>query len=230
MGKPRLLLVEDDSSTRKAYSAFLRARGFCVIEASTGDDALDLVPKAEVILLDVMLPGINGWEVAEHIKSCHPDKPVIMLTALGTRNQKLFGFQLGVDDYMVKPIDLFELEARINARMRPAGQKGIVHSAGLRIDLDKRTAEVQGRMVALTPLEFDLLLKLIEYPGKVWTRSELITSVWGEDYFGVDRTVDVRVSSLRKKLGKQPSGEQFIETIRKHGYRFCVPKTDGQDA
>lgn len=167
-----------------------------------------------------MMPGLNGWEVAQQLQERDPDKPVLMLTALGSSNQKLHGFDLGVDDYLVKPVDLHELEARIRVVMRRSG----INVPLIRGDLEIRTAEhmvfAVGRRVDLTPLEFELLHKLAVHPGKIWSRSELLRSVWGEAYFGVDRTVDVRVAGLRRKLGERPGGGQYIETIRNHGYRL----------
>lgn len=223
MSKPLLLVAEDDDGTRAAYATFLQGRGFNVLEAADGDRALDLAPGAQIVLLDVMMPGLDGWQVAERLRETHPNKPVLMITALGAANQKLHGFDLGIEDYLVKPVDLFELEARLRVVMRRHGIGVTLTRGSLSIQEDKRLVHVAGRRVSLTPLEFDLLRTLATHPGKVWSRGELLQTVWGDDYFGVDRTVDVRVATVRRKLGRRPDGGQFIETIRKHGYRFVLP-------
>ncbi|HRP48410.1 MAG TPA: response regulator transcription factor [Trueperaceae bacterium] len=218
----QLLLVEDDEGTRAAYRTFLAQRGFNVIEAADGITALDLVHKAQIVLLDVMMPGLDGWRVAEHLRSSHPDKPVIMLTSLGTMGQKLRGFELGVDDYMVKPVDLHELEARILVTMRRMGMDdGSLERGALLIHCATRRVTVSGREVQLTPLEFNVLHELALFPGKVWTRTELLNAVWGDYYLGDERTVDVRIAGIRRKLGHRPDGRNYIETVRSIGYRLA---------
>jgi len=220
--KPRVLIAEDDEATRKAYCAFLDGRGFEVLEAPNGSVALDLASRAQMVMLDVMMPGLDGWQVAERLQQDHPDKPVLMVTALGSSSQKMQGFDLGVDDYLVKPVDLHELEARLRVIMRRSGISTSIVRGPVSIHPQQRAAKVAGKTVTLSPLEFDLLHKLALHPGKVWSRAELLRAVWGGDYFGVDRTVDVRVAALRRKLGERPDGGQYIETIRSHGYRFAL--------
>lgn len=222
MPKPQLLIVEDDDATRESYTTFLAKRGFRVLEASDGKCALGLLPLAQIVLLDVMMPGLDGWEVAEHLQTHYPDKPVLMITALGATNQKLHGFALGIDDYLVKPVDLHELEARIRVLMRRNGIGTEITRGAIVIQPEERQVHIAGERVKLSPLEFDLLRTLAAHPGKVWSRADLLRSVWGEDYFGADRTVDVRVATVRRKLGLRPDGGQYIETIRNHGYRFAT--------
>lgn len=222
MQAPQLLLVEDDDSTRTAYCTFLTQRGFKVIEAADGITALDLGHKAQMVLLDVMMPGLDGWQVAEHLRSTYPDKPVIMLTSLGSQGQKLHGFELGVDDYLVKPIDLHELEARIRATLRRAGiTSGALHRGELRVHRETHSVTVSGRKIPLTPLEFSVLHELALRPGKVWSRTELLDAVWGDGYLGDERTVDVRIASIRRKLGSRSDGGDYIETVRSIGYRLA---------
>lgn len=211
-------MVEDDEGARRLFSRFLSGRGFTVLEAPDGERGLELAPEAGLVLLDIMLPGIDGWEVATRLRVDYPDKPIIMLTALGATHQVLHGFDLGIDDYMVKPVDLHELEARVRAVMRRAGLGAEIVRGDLVIRTDVRLVTVDGVKVDLSPLEFDLLAKLALHPGRVWSRAELLAAVWGEDYFGVDRTVDVRVAVIRGKL----PGRGYIETVRNHGYRFAV--------
>lgn len=222
MPRPHVLVAEDDDATRSALGYFLDSRGFEVLEARDGRAALEMAAEAEIIVLDVMMPKLNGWQVAEQLHELQPETPVLMVTALGSTNQKLHGFELGVDDYMVKPVDLHELEARLRALMRRAGIRKQLVRGPITVHPDKRIATVRDKQIDLSPLEFDLLHKLALHPGRAWSRSELLQSVWGTDYFGVDRTVDVRVAGLRKKLGPTPSGGSYIETVRGHGYRFVL--------
>lgn len=222
MSKPRVLVAEDNDATRRAYSTFLTQRGFDVLEAQNGVDAVELAPRAQVVLLDVMMPLMDGWEVARVLNEHHPSKPVLMITALGAPYQKLQGFDLGVDDYLVKPVDLHELEARLRAIMRRSGINTSIVRGDLRIDPASRKVFVRDEEVALSPLEFSLLHKLALHPGKVWSREELLRDVWGSDYLGVDRTVDVRIAGLRRKLRHHTKSSQLIETVRSHGYRFSA--------
>lgn len=230
MQAPQLLLVEDDDGTRTAYRRFLTRRGFKVVEAADGITALDLVHKTQMVLLDVMMPGLDGWQVAEHLRSTYPDKPVIMLTSLGSQGQKLHGFELGVDDYLVKPIDLHELEARIRATLRRASiTSDALHCGALRVHRATRSVTVSGRRVPLTPLEFRVLHELALHPGKVWSRTELLDAVWGDGYLGDERTVDVRIAGIRRKLGPRPDGGDYIETVRSAGYRLTPAEATAAD-
>lgn len=222
MSMPRVLIAEDHEATRRAYSAFLAGRGFEVLEAPNGVSALELAPRAQIVLLDVMMPRMDGWQVAQELNDHYPDKPVLMLTALGSKSQKLHGFDLGVDDYLVKPVDLHELEARLRVIMRRCGINEPITRYDLEIRPDSQQVFLGAEEVQLTPLEFKLLHKLALHPGKVWSRTELLRDVWGADYFGVDRTVDVRIASIRRKLGPCPNGNHFIETVRNQGYRFAT--------
>jgi len=230
MSKPRVLVAEDNDATRSAYRSFLSGRGFDVLEAQNGLAALELAPRAQIVLLDVMMPLMDGWQVAQELNDNHPDKPVLMLTALGATNQKLQGFDLGIYDYLVKPVDLHELEARLRAIMRRSGINTSIVRGALTINPDSREVFLDGEEIAFSPLEFELLHKLALYPGKVWSRAELLSAVWGPDYFGVDRTVDVRVAGLRRKLRNRAPSVRFIETVRNHGYRFNVPVNEQASA
>lgn len=204
------------------FSSFLSSRGFRVTEAANGRETLDSAAGADLVLLDVMMPKMDGWEVAERLKEEQPGTPILMVTALGEVPERLHGFSLGVDDYLIKPVDLHELEARIRAVMRRAGIHEPLARGPLAINPETRTVTIDGKDVPLTPLEFDLLMCLARHPGRTWSRDELLRAVWGDAYFGVDRTVDVRVAGLRKKLGRH-SNATFIETVRNHGYRFREP-------
>lgn len=226
MPKPRVLIVDGDAATRKLYKAFLVDRGFDVQEAATGLSALGWASCAQVVVLNAFLPEMNGWEVTEHLQSNHPDTPVMMITTQSSSEQMLHAFSLGVDDYMIKPIDLREFEARIRVMIRRNGLSTPLIRGDLAIQLSTRSVFVAAQRISLSPLEFELLRTLALHPGRIWSRSDLLQAVWGEDYFGVDRTVDVRVATIRRKLGERPDGGQYIETIRNHGYRFTTTLTD----
>lgn len=218
-----ILIIEDEVSIRKAYGTFLAQRGFNIIEAGDGLTALDLVHAADLVLLDIMLPYLDGWQVADQIRLDHPGKPILMLTALGTRDQQLKGFDLGVDDYLTKPVDLHELEARIRAVLRRGGLlvQQLVHG-DLEISVNAHEVFLAGQRITLAPLEFTVLVMLARHPGRIWSRGDLISAAWGADYFGVERTVDVRVANIRRALGDDRSAPRFIETIRGIGYRFLA--------
>jgi len=216
----RILLVEEDELTRKAISRFLSLRGHEIVEAGDGADALAHVKGADIVLLDVMLPNLDGWDVARYVRSHHPDKPLLMLTALGAVEHRLKGFDLGADDYLTKPVDLHELEARVRVALRRSGYEDELVQGRLVLDLGKKVARLDGADVGLSALEFDVLAALARRPGQVLSRQRLIDEVWGPDYDGIDRTVDVRITSIRRKLGEGKGGPEYIETVRNAGYRF----------
>lgn len=218
----RILFVEDDELTRKAISRFLALRGHEIIAVGDGADALAHVKGADLVLLDVMLPNLDGWDVARYVRSHHPDKPLLMLTALGALEHRLKGFDLGADDYLAKPVDLHELEARLRVALRRSGHEDELVRGRLVLDLGKKVARLDGADVGLSTLEFDVLAALARRPGHVLSRQRLIDEAWGPDYEGIDRTVDVRIASIRRKLGEGRGGPEYIETVRNAGYRFRV--------
>ena len=217
---PTVLTVEDDRPGRKAIVYYLQGQGYRTLEAEDGHKALETAHLADVILLDIMLPVLDGWQVAQQLQEDHPGKPVIILTALGEIANRLQGFDLGADDYMTKPVDLHELGARIKALLRRVGYTELITQGDLEVSLDSRIACLNGEELDLTPLEFDVLATLIRHPGRVWSRSSLITAAWGYDYDGADRTVDVRMAHLRRKLGDDGRDAKYIRTIRGVGYQF----------
>lgn len=225
---PTVLIVEDDRPTRKALTYYLRSQGYTTLEAEDGAAALDSVHIADVILLDIMLPVLDGWQVAQFIYETHPEKPVITLTALGGVVDRLHGFDLGVDDYMIKPVNLHELGARIKALLRRSGYRDLVIQGPLHVNLAKRTVTLHGQPLQFTPLEFDVLAVLIRNPGRIWSRNDLIAAAWGIDFEGVDRTVDVRMAKIRRKLEADTPQGQFIRTIRGIGYQFVPQERDSE--
>lgn len=218
----RVLLVEDDESTRVAISRFLSLRGHEVIVAADGRDALPFAQQADLVVLDIMLPQLDGWEVATFIRSHYPDKPMLMLTALGAVEHRLKGFDLGADDYLIKPVDLHELEARLRVALRRSGHEDLLVRGRLVLNTSKKIALLDGEDLKLSALEFDVLATLARRPGQILSRERLIDEVWGPDYEGIDRTVDVRIANIRKKLGEDKDGPRYIETVRNGGYRFRI--------
>ena len=216
----RILVVDDDPAIREVLVAYLAREGHEVLEADGGEAALHLAAGADLVVLDLMLPGLDGWRVAEILRSRDPELPILMLTARGEEEERVRGFELGADDYVTKPFSPRELVARVRALLRRAGHRDELVYGGLVIRPKERRVYLDGREVPLSKLEFDLLLVLAQHPGMAYPRERLLERVWGADFFGVDRVVDVHIASLRKKLGDDPENPRFIETVRGVGYRF----------
>ncbi len=216
----RVLVVDDDPAIREVLVAYLAREGHEVLEADSGEAALHLAAGADLVVLDLMLPGLDGWRVAEILRSRDPELPILMLTARGEEEERVRGFELGADDYVTKPFSPRELVARVRALLRRAGHRDELVYGGLVIRPVERRVFLDGGEVALSKLEFDLLLVLAQHPGMAYPRERLLERVWGADFFGVDRVVDVHIASLRKKLGDDPENPRFIETVRGVGYRF----------
>lgn len=225
---PTVLVVEDDEASREFACKFLRREGFNVLEAADGASALALAGRADLVLLDVMLPDADGFELAEALRRDIPQLPIIMVTALATVDDEVRGLESGADDYITKPYDLRELRARIHALLRRAGLERELTFGPLRIVPESREVYLDGKLVPLTRVEFELLLTLAQYPGRVFSRERLLARIWGEDYEGMDRVIDVRMVSLRKKLGEHDRQTPLIETVRGLGYRFRPPASDAR--
>ncbi|NNL98137.1 MAG: response regulator transcription factor [Acidimicrobiia bacterium] len=232
MNRRRVLIVDDEQELRAMLSAYLTADGFEVLEASDGEQALELAQSGDpnVVILDVGLPGIDGFEVLRRIRS-FSDVPVIMLTARSEEVDRVVGLTVGADDYVTKPFSPRELSARIGAVLRraspaPASSGGeVLQFEGLSVDLASREVTCDGRAVELTALEFDLLVVFAQAPRRVYTREQLMEMVWGWDYVGVDRVVDVHISNLRKALDDSSAEQRFIGTVRGVGYKFIGEAT-----
>lgn len=219
----RILVVEDDEASRQFISRFLRRANYDVVEARNGREAIANGQDVDAVLLDVMMPELDGWDVLSALRSRRPNLPVIFVTALADPENELRGLRLGGDDYIRKPIDLDVLLVRLQSVLDRYGVSGQRVHGSLHIDLASRSVTVDGEPVDLTRTEFDLLAILSGQPGRVFTRDQLLDRVWGSDFSGVDRVVDVRISTLRRKLGDDGRQPRFITSVRGIGYRFQQP-------
>ncbi len=224
MAAKRVLVVDDDAKTVELVKLYLNRDGYRVLTAGDGVEALHLAREGhpDLIVLDLMLPGMDGLEVCRIIRE-ESDVPIIMLTALTTDQDRLAGLELGADDYVTKPFSPRELAARVRAVLRrlPAerGPAKIEHGE-LTVDFLKREASLAGRHISLTPAEFKLLAVLVKEPGRVFSRALLIEKAMGHDFEGFDRTIDVHILNLRRKLEPDPSHPTYIKTLYGAGYKF----------
>lgn len=216
----RVLIVDDDPAILEILYAYLSREGYEVLQASDGHHARELLPRADLAVLDWMLPGVSGLDLAREARRANLDLPLLMLTARGEEEDKLRGLDLGIDDYVVKPFSPREVVARVRALLRRAGVRHAVSSGELFLNLRTRRATLAGEALDLSKLEYDLLSTFAQHPGLVWTRERLLERVWGHDFPSTSRVVDVHVTVLRRKLGDDAERPRFIETVRGIGYRF----------
>jgi two-component system, OmpR family, response regulator RegX3 len=221
----RVLVIEDEESYREATSYMLRKEGFEVVEAADGSEGLAEFDRvgADIVLLDLMMPGLPGTEVCRQLHG-KASVPVIMVTARDSEVDKVVGLELGADDYVTKPFSHRELVARIRAVLR-RGQDvellpDVVESAGVRMDVERHEVSVNGERVKLALKEFELLEMLLRNAGRVMTRGQLIDRIWGADYVGDTKTLDVHVKRLRTKIEPDPANPRFLVTVRGLGYKF----------
>lgn len=218
----RLLIVDDEEKIREVVKEYALLNGYQVAEAEDGLDALSAVEQQpiDLVILDIMMPKLDGYEVCKRIKTSS-NIPVIMLSARGEEYDKLFGFEIGVDDYMVKPFSPKELMARVKAVLERGklNNQARYKFAGLEIDVKGRSVKVDNKVANLTPKEIDLLLYMVENQNVALSREKLLTEVWDYDYYGDDRTVDSHIKMLRHNLGPY---RDFIVTVRGMGYKFEV--------
>ena len=223
-----ILIIEDDPSIVLGLRMNLGRAGYRVRTASDGHIGLAELSRErpDLVLLDLMLPGVDGLELLRRIRAEDSTLPVLVLTAMGSEEDKVRGLDLGANDYVTKPFSVAELAARVRAVLRtssmsPEPDPGQVLRAGaIELDRNKRQVAVEGADVDVTTREFDLLLFLMERPERVLTREQILVNVWGHDYEGTDRTVDNFVSALRRKLGEDPDRPRHLRTVRGIGYRF----------
>ena len=223
---PKILLIEDEAGIAEALEYQLDRDGYEVEWVTDGAKGLERfrVAGADLILLDLMLPGLGGEEVCKELRRSS-QVPIIMLTAKDTEIDKILGLELGADDYVTKPFSTRELLARIKALLRrtvPEGatSEGVLEGGGIRLDPDRHEVTVEGEAVRLARKEFELLELLMEHPGRVLARDTLIDRVWGSDYFGDTRTLDVHIKRLRSKVEANPHEPAHLVTVRGLGYKF----------
>ncbi|AEF95141.1 two component transcriptional regulator, winged helix family [Desulfotomaculum nigrificans CO-1-SRB] len=227
---PKILVVDDEQPIRELVKYNLEREGFEVLLAGDGNTGLDMArtEAPDLIILDIMLPGMDGLSVCRtlHQEPATRAIPIIMLSARGEEVDKVLGLELGADDYITKPFSPRELIARVKARLRRQTTDNAIQETGriavgkLIIDQDRFVVSVNGVKQDLTPKEFELLRYLARHPGKVFSRDLLLEQIWGYEYTGDSRTVDVHIRHIRQKLEQIPGAPQFIETVRGVGYRF----------
>ena len=234
--KKKILVIEDEANIRELVMYNLKANGYDAIEAEDGISGITLAYKEnpDLILLDIMLPGKDGYEICRELRSEGIEIPIIMLTAKSEEVDKVLGLEFGADDYIAKPFGIRELLARIKAVLRrvdmngtPSGDSGeseenaeSITAGDIVIDQSRHEVTVKGTIIDLTYKEYELLSFLAKHRGRVYSRDELLDKVWGIDYVGETRTVDVHIRHLRQKLGENQNGDDYIETIRGRGYKL----------
>jgi DNA-binding response OmpR family regulator len=235
----RILIVEDNKDLAALLGMHLRDLSYSVDIAG---DGLDGLAKAEsgqynLIILDLMLPGLDGLEVCRRLRGSSPYVPILMLTSKASELDRVLGLELGADDYVTKPFSIMELRARVKAIFRRAesleqaratGEAGIIRAGVLTIDPERRAVRLEGTPVDLTAKEFDLLLHFARHPGRVYTRSQLLDTVWGYGHEGYEHTVNSHINRLRAKIERNPADPDFILTVWGVGYKFTEIR-EGQD-
>lgn len=223
----KLLVVDDEPKIREVIREYAEFNGYEVTEAEDGMSAVGLckLNKYDLVILDIMMPKLDGFTACKEIKKIS-DVPIIMLSARGEEYDKLFGFELGIDDYIVKPFSPKELMARVNVVLERRNSVSKDNSSvlifdGLEINIAARTVSVDGKRVELTPKEYDLLFYLIKNKNIALSRDKLLSDIWGYDFFGDDRTIDTHIKNLRNNLGPY---RDFIVTLRGVGYKFEYEK------
>ena len=221
-----VLLVEDEKALSRTLSDRLCAEGYIVNCALDGNDGLDKATRLpfDLIILDIMLPGKNGFDICRDIRQAGLATPILMLTARGQTAEKIVGLKLGADDYVTKPFDMLELMARVEALLRRtpnnSSQASVQHVRSLRIDLRGTEVSRDGKLVPLSAREFQLLQYFLEHGGETLSRDQILREVWGYNAMAYTRTVDVHVASLRQKLEEDPKQPSLIVTVPGFGYKF----------
>jgi two-component system alkaline phosphatase synthesis response regulator PhoP len=228
-----ILVIEDDPDIRELVTLNLRDLNFEVDAADDGEVGyrLALEKNYDLIVLDLMLPGLNGLEVCRRLRSKENFTPILMLTALNSETDRVVGLEMGADDYLVKPFSVRELQARVKALLRrmeqliktqkDEGSEQILRASDLLIDLARREVRCREKVVELTSTEFDLLSYLARRPGHVFSRAELLDKVWGYHHSGYEHTVNSHINRLRTKIEKDPSQPEYVLTVWGVGYKFC---------
>jgi DNA-binding response OmpR family regulator len=228
MSAKSILVIEDDPDIRNLVELHLRDAGYEIAIETTGNEGMKraLAGSFDLVLLDIMLPGVDGLEICRRLRAERPGVPILMLTARSTELDRVLGLELGADDYLTKPFSVRELLARIKAilrridQMESAPPPASLEFGPLQIDADRRHVTIEGRQVDLTAREFELLSFFASNPGRVFTRGQLLDSVWGYAHEGYEHTVNTHINRLRRKLEDDPSHPKYILTVWGVGYRF----------
>ncbi len=228
--EPRLLVVEDDDTIRETISDALALEGFTVTACGNGRDALQSIQRApdgegfSLVVLDLMLPGLGGLDVCRQLRAAENHTPILVVSARDSETDRVLGLEVGADDYLIKPFGMRELVARCRALLRrtsnPTAASKVLEHANLRLFQDECRVTRDGCEVNLSPKEYRLLELFMQHPRRVWSRDKLLEQVWGADYFGDSKTVDVHIRWLREKLELNPSAPEHLITVRGFGYRF----------
>ena len=225
MDKQRILVVDDEEDLREILKFNLESEGYLVDTAPSAEEALKMLTEEyDLILLDVMMGGMSGFKMAEKLrKDFHNSTPIIFLTAKGTENDMLTGFNIGGDDYISKPFSIKEVSARVKAVLKRAGslnavnKKQVIDIGEMHIDLSTKCVSIHDQLIPITKKEFEILNMLAQSPGKIFSREDILNKVWSDDSYVLERTVDVHITRLRKKLG-----EQGKHIANRSGYGYCV--------
>jgi len=226
MTPQRILVIEDELDLLRGLELNIKAEGYVVLTASSGDTGLDIAlrDRPDLVLLDVMLPGMSGLDVCRELRRKQFDAPIIMLTARADEVDRVVGLEIGADDYVIKPFGIRELLARIRVRLRrhgaPADTDALLRFSDVEVDFDKYEAARQGRRVELTGKEFEVLRLLSKHRGNIVTRERLLEEVWGYEHYPTTRTVDNHILRLRQKLEANPSDPRHILSVYGEGYKF----------
>ncbi|MEM9530494.1 MAG: response regulator transcription factor [Pseudomonadota bacterium] len=230
-----VLIVEDDADLARLVAMHLRDIGCEVSHAAEGHEGLELATTHSfgLIILDLMLPGLSGMEICQALRAREHYTPILMLTARSTELDRISGLEAGADDYLTKPFSILELVARVKAVFRriealkhdtPEAPAGVIEVGQLVLDVDKRQVSLEGRELPLTTREFDLLLHFARSPGRVYTRSQLLDSVWGYSHSGYEHTVNSHINRLRAKIEQDPRNPRYIQTVWGAGYKLAEPQ------
>ena len=229
--KSRLLVVEDDESIRETVGESLREEGYEVLTCSDGSEALNLLTEGQnqqidLLVLDLMLPGIGGLDLCRELRQFNNNTPILVISARDTETDRVLGLEVGADDYLVKPFGLRELAARCRALLRRSRQSSInelesINHANMCLYKHECRVTRNGKDLNLSPKEYKILELFLQYPKRVWSRDQLLEKIWGQDYVGDTKTVDVHIRWLREKIEEEPSSPQLILTVRGFGYRFA---------
>jgi len=226
--RSKVLIVEDEESLLFTLAHSMKREGYQVITANRGDDGLKIAREQspDLIVLDVMLPGIDGIQICRLLRR-DSDVPIIMLTALGGESDRVAGLDTGADDYMPKPFGMRELMARVRALLRRSGPRAlpdagpsVVISGDLQVDRERHEVLRRGKVLRMKPKEFELLLFFLQHPGRVFSREQILDEVWGYDFYGGPRTVDVHIRWLRQKIEADAANAERLKTVRGSGYLF----------